>query len=495
MKLGGLPLAIVQAGRYMRETGISCQKYLQLYNTSWLELQADVPRLREYPNGSIQTTWSISYESVKESDPTAAKLLQLWAYLDNQDLWFGLLKRGSKGSKDSVWLQDLVRSEISFGKIIKKLLAYSLVESHQDTESYSIHPVVHDWCLESIGRGKLELMMLATMTVGFAVPGEAEPEYWLMQRRLLPHANRCIQQLSTAKIISATKDQDIDSAFYNLGYLYANQGKMVEAEKMYQRALEGKEKAWGLEHTSTLNTINNLGNLYAKQGKMVEAEKMYQRALEGFEKAWGPEHTSTLDTVDNLGILYKKQGKMAEAEKMYQRALEGREKALGSEHTSTLNTINNLGNLYAKQGKMVEAEKMYQRALEGFEKAWGPEHTSTLSTVGNLGNLYMRQGKMVEAEKMYQRALEGKEKAWGLEHTSTLDTVNNLGNLYANQGKMVEAEKMYQRALEGKEKAWGPEHTSTLSTVGNLGNLYMRQGKMIEAKKMYQRALEGFKKA
>jgi hypothetical protein len=28
---------------------------------------------------------------------------------------------------------------------------------------------------------------------------------------------------------------------------------------------------------------------------------MYQRALAGKEKALGPDHTSTLDTVDNLG--------------------------------------------------------------------------------------------------------------------------------------------------------------------------------------------------
>ena len=49
-RLGALPLALVQAGRYMRETGTSCQKYLRLYNTSWSELQADVPRLRDYLN-------------------------------------------------------------------------------------------------------------------------------------------------------------------------------------------------------------------------------------------------------------------------------------------------------------------------------------------------------------------------------------------------------------------------------------------------------------
>ena len=44
---------------------------------------------------------------------------------------------------------------------------------------------------------------------------------------------------------------------------------------MYIRALEGKEEALGPDYTSTLDTVNNLGVLYADQGKLAEAEKMY----------------------------------------------------------------------------------------------------------------------------------------------------------------------------------------------------------------------------
>ena len=88
------------------------------------------------------------------------------------------------------------------------------------------------------------------------------------------------------------------------------------------------------------------------------------------EKAWGAEHTSTLDTVNNLAVLYKNQDKMAEAEEMYIRALKGYEKAWGAEHTSTLNTVNTLAILYSDQGKMAEAEEMLLRALKGKEKAW-----------------------------------------------------------------------------------------------------------------------------
>jgi hypothetical protein len=48
-----------------------------------------------------------------------------------------------------------------------------------------------------------------------------------------------------------------------------------------------RRRRWGPEHTSTLATVNNLGSLYADQGKLAEAEQMYERALQGYEKALG----------------------------------------------------------------------------------------------------------------------------------------------------------------------------------------------------------------
>jgi tetratricopeptide (TPR) repeat protein len=70
----------------------------------------------------------------------------------------------------------------------------------------------------------------------------------------------------------------------------------------------------GPEHTSTLDTVNNLGVLYADQGRLGDAEAMYERALRGREKALGPEHTSTLKTVNNLGNLYRDQGRLSDPE-------------------------------------------------------------------------------------------------------------------------------------------------------------------------------------
>ena len=145
---------------------------------------------------------------------------------------------------------------------------------------------------------------------------------------------------------------------------------------MYVRALQGYEEALGAKHTSTLQTVNNLGNLYADQGKLAEAERMYVRALQGREEALGAKHTSTLDTVNNLGALYADQGKLAEAERMYVRALQGYEEALGSNLVSTyipaLNTMFAFGDLFSQTGRKDMAKAMYTRALSGYTTVKGP---------------------------------------------------------------------------------------------------------------------------
>ncbi|KAN0067836.1 hypothetical protein V8E54_014083 [Elaphomyces granulatus] len=512
-ELDGLPLALARAGAYLDQTAISFSDYLRLYKASWAKLQTTSPELRSYDR-MLYSTWQLSFDQVKQRNELSAKLLRLWAYFDNQDLWFELLRHSN--SKDLDWIRELTEDELEFNGAVRVLSDHGLVEVDMSSQEliesrgYSIHGCVHSWTVYVLNQEwDYDLAKLALKFVGSHVPEKESAKWWLTQRRLLPHAARCSHAVLNGMVIADGMEWEL----HELGLLYADQGKLDEAqkmyqralqgvqgklddaEKMYQRALQGKEKAWGPDHTSTLDTVNNLGILYKRQGKLDEAEKMYQRALQGYEKALGLGHTSTLDIVNNLGTLYVGQGKLDEAEKMFQRALQGYEKVWGPDHTSTLETVNNLGVLYTDQGKLDEAEKMYQRALQGFEKAWGPDHTSTLDTVNNLGLLYADQGKLDEAEKMYQRALQGKEKALGPDHTSTLDTVNNLGLLYADQGKLDEAEKMYQRALQGYEKALGPGHTSTLNTVYNLGRLYKSQGKLDEAKKMYQRALQGYEKA
>jgi len=118
-----------------------------------------------------------------------------------------------------------------------------------------------------------------------------------------------------------------------LGLLYKSQGKLDEAKEMYQRALQGKEKAWGPDHTSTLNTVNDMGSFYADQGQLDDAEKMYQRTLQGCEKTHGPENVTkcrpALNAMESLGNLYDSQGHPDKAKVMLSRANTGLQSLLG----------------------------------------------------------------------------------------------------------------------------------------------------------------------
>ncbi|KAJ5147913.1 hypothetical protein N7526_001265 [Penicillium atrosanguineum] len=358
-RLDGLPLAIVVAGAFMRETGTSITEYLQFYQASWSDLQLQSNPERQYQQGNMLQTWMISYREIQKRDANAAKLLLFLARFDNRDIWFEVIQSSCHSSNVPEWLETSISSGLAFKIGVKALIGFSLLEIMEREGGYAMHPVVQDWCIHLASTNRsvhsIQLNELAPISVGYTVPSSSIRDYSELQQRLIPHANY---------------------------------GRLKEAEEMYRRALAGKEKVLGPDHTSTLITVNNLGNLYSNQGKLEEAEKIYQRALIGYEKALGPDHTFTLGTVNNLGLLYSNQGKLEEAEEMYQRALIGYEKALGPHHTSTLITVNNLGLFYKDQGKLEEAEEIYQRALTGYEEAFGPDHKPTLTTLDSLGNLY-----------------------------------------------------------------------------------------------------------
>ncbi|KAI4210769.1 MAG: hypothetical protein LQ351_006445 [Letrouitia transgressa] len=155
---------------------------------------------------------------------------------------------------------------------------------------------------------------------------------------------------------------------------------------MNQRAQSRHENAGFLDPTSTLDAVNYLGKLYAAQGKYADANEMYWRALDGKEKAWGPDHPCTLETVNNLGALYTDQGKHAEAETMYQRALDGYKRYWDLDHPSTLHTTSNLQDLDRSEDRSKSKTRNENTLPKNFLKTVGPR-TLLASLLNRTTNL------------------------------------------------------------------------------------------------------------
>jgi tetratricopeptide (TPR) repeat protein len=447
-ELDGLPLALSTAGAYLEHVTMGFSEYLQLYKASWLKLQTTTPQLASYEDRSLYTTWQITFDGIEQQNPASAKLLKLWAYFDKQDLWFKLLRSGLPKEQD--WIQEVTEDELSFNEAMRLLCNYGLVDANLSSRQlpgsngYSVHSCVHLWSISVLNKEWDDGLARPTAScVAASVPDAPEMNWWLIQRRLLPHAGRLEHFIVTGK----ADYRGSHWLFHNLGNLYMEQGKLQEAESMYTWALQGKEESFGRKHAFTLTTVNSLGILYRNQGKHAQAEAMYKRAWQGYEEALGPKSICTLDSVFNLGITYNDQGKLAGAETLYNIALQGYAETLGPTHTFTLEATAYLGTLYMSQGRLADAEAMLARALQGYEASIGPSLSTlnlpALYTIHGLADLFMKTHRVDLAREMYARVWYGYSTIFG----PASDECAEMDRLLRPSFQRISAETEFPRYL------------------------------------------------
>lgn len=57
----------------------------------------------------MYATWNVSFARTQKQDQAAAKLLEMWAYFDKDDLWYELLHQSGSGMPK--WLEDVTRKQ------------------------------------------------------------------------------------------------------------------------------------------------------------------------------------------------------------------------------------------------------------------------------------------------------------------------------------------------------------------------------------------------
>ena len=134
-ELGGLPLAIDQAGAYIEEAQCSLLDYQQRYRTrrAYL-LQRRGALVTDHPE-PVATTWSLSFEKVEKTSPIAADLLRLCAFLHPDAIPVELIMQGA--GEAAVTEDDAVLDEA-----IATLGAYSLLRRDSSERTLSIHRLV-----------------------------------------------------------------------------------------------------------------------------------------------------------------------------------------------------------------------------------------------------------------------------------------------------------------------------------------------------------------
>jgi tetratricopeptide (TPR) repeat protein len=493
--LGGLPLALDQAGAYIEETQCGILDYQRQYQIRRAELLARRGGLKDDHPEPVFTTWSLSFAKVEATNPMSAKLLQICAFLAPDAIPEKLLVEALKNpqhasrkteqeNEEGVWFSSIASGQLDEAMAV--LLAYSLVQRNPQEKTLSVHRLV-----QAVLRDSMEVKIAKywkqqmVLVVSKAFPSLKDVRQWDICEQWLPHALMCITWIEQEQMIT----EEAEHLLSAIGLYLDVRARYREAESLLEYAHSIQEQRFGSEHPYTADSLNNLAFLYHHQGRYTEAEPLYLRALKIYEQRLGPEHPATILCLNNLAMLYQDQGKYIEAQRLLKQVVMITEQLLGREHPVMARGLNNLAMVYYHQGRYTKAEPLYLRALKIYEHRLGPEHPDTSLCLNNLATLYRAQRKYAEAELLLERALSIQEQQLGPEHPDTANALNNLAIVYQDQRKYAEAELLLERALSIREQQLGPEHPETATTLNNLALLYAEQGKYTQAEPLYQRAL------
>lgn len=430
-ELGGLPLALDQAGAYIEETGCSLRDYQQRYRESHAVLLKRRGGLNSNHPVSVAATWSLAFEKIEQQNVTAANLLQLCAFLSPDAIPVSVLV-------------SLANDPLHFEEAIATLRAYSLVQYDGVSRTLFVHRLVQAVLKDNLKDVEKRMWAeRAVRAVYGALPG-VKFEEWNHCEQMLPHAQKCALLIDKEEMAFA----EAALVLHWIGAYFLARARSQEAEQFLQQSLVLWEKHLDRKHPEMATILNSLARWRQRQGREEEAEALLRRALSITEQQLGPDHPDTATILNRLAGSYNHLGREEEAEALLRRALSIRERKLGPEHPLTGESLNNLAMIYIGQWRYAEAEPLFRQALSIWEKKSGPDHPDTASCLSNLGLLYSNQERYAEAEAFYRRALSIREQQLGAEHPLTGESLNNLAILYENQRKYAEAEYLFRRVLD-----------------------------------------------
>ncbi|KAJ7819098.1 hypothetical protein B0H13DRAFT_392731, partial [Mycena leptocephala] len=436
-----LPLAIVQAGAFISQSG-ALDSYLDLYMQNRTQLLKEKPaQSHDTYSGTVYTTWQMSFN--KLSQP-AAMFLQLCSFLHRDGISEEIFSRAARytfpssgPSKEELekplqFLSQFLNpagkwDSLCFLKVTNEIKAYSLVTFDPARKVFSIHPLVYSWSQTTISDQQSYHSIMSAI-VGMSVEEIPSHHQQVTSLQLISHIDSLMhanQQLAT------------DFSF-QYGVIYYHMGRYEEAHKLFLAVLE-KQKILGDDHPNTLWAMSNLASTYYGLREFPKTEELRVVLVEKLKMVVGDDHPATLRTMGSLAVTYSSLNKLHKAEELGAVVLEKQKRVIGDDHPDTLNTMFWLASTYYRLGEFPKAEELYIAVLEKQKRFLSDDHPDTLWTMNYLAATFRSLGKVHKAEELGVVVLEKQKRVLSDDHPDTLNTMGDLAATYYSLGLFLKA--------------------------------------------------------
>ena len=277
-------------------------------------------------------------------------------------------------------------------------------------------------------------------------------------------------------------------------------GKYAIAAELFEERLKYLKQKRGERDPETLEAMKQLVWIYLNQSRLVEAQKLCIGALKISREDLGEEHELTQKLKDDLATLLQEQGHFQDAEKRYRECLEVKTRLVGAEHPDTLRIQSNLALLYERMKKFNSAKEIHQTVLKSYRQQNPVNQIDVAVALSNLGRCQLERGWHLQDPQQFRLAVPRLEEALEICH-------EKLGRDYLDNPTTLQLESFLAQArcaLQQYEKAElilvdlsnnlrrlrGSDHITTLETMNMLGWVYLRQNRLSEAEDILKKALE-----
>ncbi|PCD20311.1 hypothetical protein AU210_016178 [Fusarium oxysporum f. sp. radicis-cucumerinum] len=506
-----LPLAISQAGAYMRRMSMSAEQYLDLLRqgkSRWEVLQvSDTDRHRRPDvSNSVLETWRISTERIRAESEISYRILHVIAYVDSQGIPYELVAAAARrcDEEDAISTRHVLDLEVL--QAAARLKEFSFLSLHQTEDGdrrYEMHKLVQ----ETIRYG-LRVRRSAATTVDEVSEVDSGPkgdEAYYCGRALhvvdglFPLSERatwarCEQYLTHAIRVGewaevGETETETANLLQRVSYFLYERGRWREKEPVNSRAWALRREVLGEKHPDTIRSMASLAATYHEQGRYDEAESIYQEVLDLRREVLGEKHPDTIRSMADLATTYHNQGRYDEAETLKDEALKLRREVLGEKHPDTISSMADLATTYHEQGRYDEDEEISVKVLELRREVLGEKHPDTISSMADLAATYHEQGRYDEAESIYQEVLDLRREVLGEKHPDTIRSMADLATTYHEQGRYDEDEEISVKVLELRREVLGEKHPDTISSMADRAATYHTQGRYDEDERLKDEVL------
>lgn len=460
-KLGDLPLALVQAGAMLSETGMPADEYLRLLDEHVRAIMSE-GKSPDYPH-SMTAAWKLSVAALRL--PQALELLRCCAFFGPEPIPRNVFRRGAQPTGTPV--AEVISNPIMMASAIRELGRYALVTL--DGSSLTVHRLIQALLRDELTEEqRADYRREAHLILAAAAPADPDDaRTWPRFAELQPHVNS-----EGAELPKSGEPAVRDLARSMMRYLY-QAGDYTSGLALTERFIEQWTKDSGADSPDVLRAQRHMGNILRLLGKYPESYKLTEETLASCRATLGESDPTTLSLRASFGADLRARGNFADALALDEQSRVLFESRYGPDDSRTLRLLSSLALDHGLNSDYGTAKDLYDQAFRRMSPSTSDATaTDVLGAWIGLSWTLRLMGQYREALDLSQEARDYGEDQLGPEHLSTLRSVNGYTIVCRRlPDKRLEALELVKTILDLSSRRFGEGHPDTLAIAVSLSNL------------------------